>query len=53
MPPAIEEEIVSRVLELERSIFKIIRRYLIKLAYDVAEANRIPHTFKNDQASKK
>lgn len=53
LPPEIEEEIVNHVLQLERSLFGITRSDLRKLAYDVAEANGIPHRFKNGQAGKK
>lgn len=53
LPPELEGEIVTHVLELERRLFGITRSDLRKLAYDVAEANGIRHRLKNGQAGNK
>lgn len=53
LPPEIENQLVEHILELERKLFGINRKDLMKLAFDIAEANDIPHRFKNGRASKK
>lgn len=49
IPPHVEEELVRHVLDLEKALFGITATDLRRLAFQVAEANNIPHRFHKDK----
>ncbi|XP_069705674.1 uncharacterized protein [Periplaneta americana] len=49
LPKALEDELAKHVLLLEERFFGLTRNDLRRLAYQIAEANNIPHRFNKDK----
>ena len=45
LPLHVEEELVKHLVAMENMFFGVTRKELMKLAYEVAEKNDIPHGF--------
>ena len=48
LPPEVEKELVEHVLRLESCMFGINIKDLRRLAFEIAEKNKIPHQFNKD-----
>ena len=48
LTPEVEKELVEHVLKLESSMFGINTKDLRRLAFEIAEKNKIPHQFNKD-----
>lgn len=48
LPSELENELVQHVLDLEQMFFGVTREDLKKMAFQLAEANSIPHRFNNE-----
>ena len=48
LPPEVEKELVEHVLKLESRMFGINTKDLRRLAFEIAEKNKIPHQFNKD-----
>lgn len=53
LPQELENELVAHVLDLEKKLFGITRKSLMKLAYDIARVNGVGQQFNNETAGKK
>lgn len=49
LPSEIEEQLVQHILDLERMFFGLSRDEHKKLAFEVAEANKLPHRFNTNK----
>jgi hypothetical protein len=49
IPPHVEEQLVHRVLQLEQCMFGTTVTDLRRLAFQVADLNRIPHRFNKEK----
>ncbi|XP_065658214.1 uncharacterized protein LOC136082720 [Hydra vulgaris] len=47
LPPEVVEDLVKHILLLEGMMFGITRKDLMRLAFQLAEANNLPHNFNN------
>lgn len=51
MPPEVEEDLVRHVLQLEKMFYGLTRQGLMKLAYEIAEKNKLKTRFNQETKS--